>query len=200
MARVRHIDGIIVSVTGRRWNPGQKYIKDILSYEDYMKFMIYMAEQLKKEIIFAITRQRWARDVRKWPPLSLNYLRYKQKHNLSTNIWEATGHLKRNLKVFIRGTYLVVGFKRDDHYPNSNIRINKVAQYVEYGGSKSKPLPVFRSGLANAKNKYSHPKARPLFDAVYESMRRDIDKFYKDFKKSKNYWVKRFMRELDIKI
>jgi len=122
-----------------------------------------MAEQLQKEFIRAIDTQRYRKDPKKWPPLTINYLRYKQKHKLSLNIWEATGHLKKNIKVFMRGTLIVVGFKRDDHYVTTNVKINKVAKYVEYGGIRLPP--------------------RPLFRAITAYVRKNISTYYKRFRK-----------------
>lgn len=163
MPRVRKIDGIIISVTGYRWNPGRMSIAKELTHQEYLQFMQYMAEKLRDEIVRAIDSQRYKHDVRKWPPLNIHYLRYKQRHKLSLNIWEATGHLKRSVKIFMRGTYIVVGFKRDEVYPNTTVKVNKVAKYVEYGGVRLPP--------------------RPLFRAITEYIRKNIRDYYKKFKK-----------------
>lgn len=160
MVRMRKADGIVISVTGYRWTPGSRNIHAELGNDDYVRFLVYIAELLQREFIKAIDKQRYKKT---WPPLSISYLRYKQKHNLSTNIWEATSTLKNNIKIFKRGSYIVVGFKMTDTYPNTNIKINKVARYVEYGGAKLRP--------------------RPLFRKITEYIRKNISRHYEKFKK-----------------
>jgi hypothetical protein len=161
--KVKKFDGIIISVTGYRWHPGNRYIRDTLTHQEFIQFQIYMANQLKKEIVRAIDTQRYKRYVRKWPPLSISYLKYKKKAGLSTNIWEATGHLRNNIQVFKRENFLVVGFKKTQMYPQTLLQFNKVAKYVEYGGVKLPP--------------------RPLFRAITEYVRKNLDDYFKKFKK-----------------
>jgi hypothetical protein len=162
--KVKYFEGITVSVTGYKWTPGTHYIKKTLSREQYSQFQLYIAETLRTEIIHAIEKQRYAKGtIYRWAPLSINYLRYKVRHKLSTNIWEATGQLKRNIQVFPRGNWLVVGFKKFDCYPNTGISFNRIARYVEYGGVRMPP--------------------RPLFRAVTEYIRRNIYRYYKKFER-----------------
>lgn len=163
MPKFRKADGIIVSVTNYRWIPGTTKIRNELSDKDYNLFIVYMAEQLEYELKRAITRQRYKRNIKRWPPLSISYMQYKKRNKLSTNIWEATGHLKKQIKTFRRGKWLVVGFKRTDTYPNTNLQVNKVARYVEYGGVRLPP--------------------RPLFREVTVHMRKHVDNYYKKFRK-----------------
>jgi hypothetical protein len=161
--RVRKTDGIIISVTGYRWVPGGRDIRSSLDDKEYVKFISYMANELKVELVRAIDTQRYKKNIKKWPPLSIKYLQYKKRVGLSTNIWEATGNMRKNIKVFNRGSWLVVGFKKDDKYPSTDLTFNRVAKYVEYGGIKLPPRPLFREV------------------AVY--MRKNINMYYKRFRR-----------------
>jgi hypothetical protein len=168
MPRIKRIDGIIISVTGYRWNPGTKTIRQELTPIEYLHFLDYMSKLLKSELVKAIESQRYAmvpgsKSV-KWPPLTLNYKRYKERVGLSTNIWEATGNLKTHIRIFMRGPWIVVGFGRNDIYSKDTpITYNRVAKYVEYGGV--------------------HMPPRPLFRPVVEHLRRNINRYYKKFRK-----------------
>jgi hypothetical protein len=163
MVKMRRVEGIIISVTGYTWRPGLQTIKKELSELNYAKFLLYMAEMCQRELISAIDKQRYKKDVKIWPPLNMKYLKYKKKHNLSTNIWEATSTLKNGISIFKRGDYIVVGFKKTATYPNTTLKINKVAGYVEYGGVKLRP--------------------RPLFRKIPEYLRKNVDRSYKKFKR-----------------
>jgi hypothetical protein len=163
IVKMRRVDGIIISVTNYIWTPGIQTIQDELSEKDYARFMLYLAEYMRDELVKAINTQRYATGTKKWAPLNVKYLRYKKKHNLSLNIWEATSTLKEGIQIFKRDHYIVVGFKKTDVYPNTTVKINKIAQYVEYGGKKLPPRPLFRSITAH--------------------LRRHVDRQYKKFRK-----------------
>ena len=157
----KRIDGIIITVTGYTYNPGKNSLRKFLSAEQYKDFQIYMSEQLLNEFVRAIDNQRYA--MKSWPPLSVTYRTWKKKHKLSLNIWEATGYLKDNMKIFKKGNLIAVGFMQKDTYPNSSLKVNQVARYVEYGTVK---MP-----------------ARPLFRPITEYMRKNVNRYYKKYQK-----------------
>lgn len=163
--QMKRIDGIIVTVTGYTYNPGKNSLRKSLSEEQYKDFQIYMAEQLLNEFVKAIDTQRYAS--KSWKPLSLKYYTWKKRHNLSLNIWEATGHMKNSLKVFKKGNMIAVGFMQRDLYPKTFVQVNKIARYLEYGGRKNP----------------NRPPSRPLFRPITEYMRKNVSRYYKKYQK-----------------
>jgi hypothetical protein len=171
--------GILITVTGYVWKPGILNIAPKLGAIDYRRFMRFIAFEMQKELQKAIEIQRyrevWLKEVQKFvaknpskkrnykkgETLSISYLNYKKTHGLSDKTWEATKHLKTHIKVFRRYDYIAVGFKENEYYPFSNVKINKVARWVEYGGIR---MP-----------------SRPLFRKVQEYMRKNLDQYYRKF-------------------
>lgn len=71
-----------------------------------------MSDMLASELYKAIDTQRYTKyNKSKWKPLSFSYYTWKKRHKLSLHIWEATGCLKSNIKVFKKGSYIAVGFR-----------------------------------------------------------------------------------------
>jgi hypothetical protein len=134
-----------------------------MSVDEYKDFQIYMSIVLLDMFVDAIEKQRYAS--KSWKPLSVYYRTWKQKHNLSLNIWEATGHLKKTLKIFKKGDYIAVGFKQRDLYTHSFIQVNQVAKFLEFGGRKNT----------------DRPPSRPLFRPVTERVRKDVGRYYKKY-------------------
>jgi hypothetical protein len=150
------LSGILITVTGVVWSPGEKTFRSKMPSTEYNKFLDWLAYIYIARIKEAIKMQKYKY---KWKPLSVSYMTYKRRHNLSLNIWEATGHMQNSLEVFKRGKYKAVGFKEGKYYPNSRLSINKIARYVEFGGKRLPP--------------------RPLFRTLYSYMSRHIDDFYR---------------------
>ena len=173
---MKNIDGILITVTGYTYNPGTVKLKHSLTEEQFKDFTLYMASVLGDEFVKAIDNQRYKSN--KWPPLSVKYYKWKRVHNLSLNIWEATGHLKKEIKIFKKGNFIAVGFRQKDYYPNTRLQVNKVARFVEYGTNGSNG----RNGLP----------PRPLFRPVVIHIRKHVDDYYKRYKRDlakskKNY-------------
>lgn len=174
---MNRIDGIIISVTGYLYSPGKLSIKKQLSSKSYMDFQIYMAGQIADEYVRAIDTQRYAKGSHAWKPLNIHYRTWKQKHHLSTNIWEATGHMKKSIKVFRKGSFIGVGFKQNDLYPKSFAKINDIARYLEYGGRKDP----------------NRPPSRPLWRPLLERMRKDVSVYFKRYQKELKAQGKQFL-------
>lgn len=163
--------GIIITVTGYTYNPGTVNIKKQLNDpKTYLDFQFYMSEMLRDEFVRAIDKQRFGK---KWPPLSFPYYTYKQRKNLSLNIWEATGLLKKEIKVFKKGSYIAVGFRQKDVYPKTQAKINSIAKYVEYGTPK---MP-----------------ARALFRPLTEYMRKHVSDYFKRYQKELKKQNKKYL-------
>lgn len=129
-----------------------------------------MAVTLAKEFERAIDTQRYKGT--KWAPLSISYLTYKQRKNLSLNIWEATGYLKNSITVFKKFTnFIAVGFQQKQYYPNSGAQVNMVARYVEYGTNR------------NTVNGKKTMPARPLFRPIASYVSKHISRYYKTYLK-----------------
>lgn len=161
------IDGIFITVTGYTYNPGKNSIKKNMTEDEYKDFQIYMAEQILKEFRDAIDKQRYKKGPRAWKPLSISYMTWKRRHNLSLNIWEATGRMKKSLKIFKKGNMIAIGFMQRDVYPKTYAKINDIARYLEYGGNKDP----------------NRPPARPLFRPVLENCRKNVRRYYKRYLK-----------------
>lgn len=161
----RRVDGIIVTVTGYTYSPGKNSIKKKVSEDEYKDFQIYMAVRLRDAFVDAIDKQRYASKF--WAPLSMKYYTWKKRHNLSLNIWEATGHMKNSIKIFKKGNFIAVGFTQRDLYPKSLVQVNKIARYLEFGGRKNP----------------NRPPSRPLFRPITEYMRKNVSRYYKSYKK-----------------
>lgn len=162
---------ILITPTGYMYNPGVRSIKNSLSNKQFKDFSIYIADKMADTFHDAIDTQRYKGN--KWPPLTIRYLTWKGKKNLSLNIWEATGCLKNNIKVFKKGNYIAVGFKQSDVYPKTAAKVNTIARYMEYGTNKPKgAMPP-----------------RPLFRPITIYMRKHVSDYYKRYQnelKSKN--------------
>ena len=179
MGKNGRIDGIIITVTGYTYTPGRNSIKKNMSPDEYKDFMIYMSEQLLNEFVRAIDNQRYVstRSNNAWKPLSLAYVTWKKKHKLSTNIWEATGHLKKSLKIFKKGNLIAVGFRQTDLYPKSFAKVNDIARFLEYGSRKIQ----------------DRPPARPLFRPITIYMRKNVKIYYKRYMKELSRTNKRYL-------
>lgn len=123
-------------------------------------FAKYMAEQMKIYLQESIKTQRYKQY---WKPLSVDYMEYKKKKNLSLNIWEASGVLVDSITYRKYGDHYIVGISKTKRYPKTNIPIYRVAEWMEYG---TETMP-----------------ARPLFRRVLLYMRKNINRFYKKFEK-----------------
>ena len=163
---MNRIDGIIVTVTGYTYKPGINTLSKSMSKEDYKDFQIYMADKLATNLYDAINKQRFSK---KWPKLSFTYYLWKKRHNLSLHIWEATGCLKSNIKVFKKGNLIAVGFRQKDVYPDTSLKVNTVARYVEYGTNRS--------------SKGGGMPPRPLFRPVLVYMRKHVNDYYRNYMK-----------------
>lgn len=133
---------------GRQWRPGLHKIPPRLRSRYQGKFARYMAEVMKLELKRAIKTQRF-KVTEKWPPLSIDYYQYKQRKNLSLNMWEATSLLVDSITVYRSGSSWVVGIDRRKKYPNTEVRVYMVARYLEYGTTvggmvRIPPRPLFR--------------------------------------------------------
>lgn len=164
---MNRIDGILITVTGYSYNPGTIKLKKFLTDKQLKDFTLYMASVIGDEFVRAIDTQRYKSS--KWPPLSVRYYTWKKKHSLSLNMWEATGHLKNEIKVFKKGNFIAIGFRQKDYYPNTRLQVNKVARFVEFGTNGSNG----RNGLP----------PRPLFRPVLIHIRKHIDDYYKKYQK-----------------
>lgn len=171
--KIKNTKGILITVTGYIYNPGSLKLKKELSEDELRDFQLYMADQLCETFRSAIDTQRYKG--RKWPPLSVAYSTWKGKKHLSLNIWEATGTLKKEIKVFKKGNFIAVGFKQKDHY-KSKVKINDVGRYMEYGTNGKHGMPP-----------------RPLFRPVTIYMRKHVNDYYKKYKKELDKKNKKFL-------
>ncbi|AMM44839.1 hypothetical protein SP15_040 [Bacillus phage SP-15] len=131
---------LYVSTIDLEWEPGKRIAQG--SLEQYLpQFSKYMAKIMAEEIVKAIDNQRFKS---KWAPLKIGYLKYKQRHDLSTKVWEATSVLKDNIKAYRYRDRWVVGIPKSRTYPGTSLRVYQVAQYLEYGTTRMPPRPLFR--------------------------------------------------------
>lgn len=129
-----------IPVIDVEWEPGIRLAKgDLQMY--LPEFAKYMAVVMADELVRAVNSQRFRA---KWEPLSIGYLKYKKKHHLSTKIWEATEVLKDNIKAYRYRDRWVVGIPKYIKYPGTNLRVYKVAQFIEFGTTRMPPRPLFR--------------------------------------------------------
>ena len=164
------VDGIYITVSQHMLKLGSKRIQKELGSLYYQDFLIFMAVILAKEFERAIDTQRYKGT--KWAPLSVSYLTYKQRKNLSLNIWEATGHLKNSITIFKKfNNFIAVGFQQKQYYPNSGVQVNMVARYVEYGTNR------------NTVNGKKTMPARPLFRPIASYVSKHISRYYKAYLK-----------------
>jgi hypothetical protein len=175
--QMKNIGGILITVTGYTYSPGKNSLRKQMSADSYKDFQIYMAEQLLGEFVRAIDTQRYKSGSKAWKPLSLKYKTWKKTHNLSLNIWEATGHMKDSLKIFKKGNMIAVGFKQTDIYPKSYAKVNQIARYLEYGGNKNP----------------NRPPSRPLFRPIVEYCRKNVSRYYKKYQKELKASKKQFL-------
>lgn len=124
------------------------------------KFAAYMAKELRNQFKDAITKQRFKST---WPPLSIPYRDWKGDHNLSLNIWEATGYLKKSIVYRKRNGYYLVGIDPYKKYKDGP-KVLYVAQCIEYGTSRMPARPLFR----------------PIFNQVRKNIRRYWVKFLRE--------------------
>ena len=164
------VDGIYITVSQHMLKLGSKRIQKELGGLYYQDFLIFMAVTLAKEFERAIDTQRYKGT--KWAPLSISYLTYKQRKNLSLNIWEATGYLKNSITVFKKfNNFIAVGCQQKQYYPNSGAQVNMVARYVEYGTNR------------NTVNGKKTMPARPLFRPIASYVSKHISRYYKAYLK-----------------
>lgn len=141
----------------KSWAPGSR-----LAGTDYRTlltaFSRYIADLYVKELVEAINSQRYKKV---WEPLTPEYLEYKRKNGLSTNIWEATSLLKESITTYRSNNSYVVGVDRRLKYPGTNVYVYKVVRWLEYGTSR---MP-----------------ARPLFGPVKRRIERNMRKYWETF-------------------
>ena len=116
-----------------------------------------MAITIRKFLKQSIKEQRYRG---RWIPLSPGYLEFKRKHNLSENIWEATGELVDSISYRRYGNQYIIGIDPKKTYP-SGANMLEVAQIMEYGGK--------------------HMPARPLFTPVFNYVKRHINEYWNDY-------------------
>lgn len=161
LKRINKIKGIYFTVLKSPYRVGYKSFKKRITDREYTDFCIYLSSIFVDLLVDTINKQKYAHT--KWPSLSIPYLQYKKKKHLSLNIWEATGLLKRSIKMYREGEFLNIGFKDSDRYPKTNAKVNTVARYVEYGVPNRMP-------------------PRPLFRTVLNLVRRNIQRYYNKYR------------------
>ena len=171
--KIEKVDGILLTVTGFVYRPGKLSVKDQISEAQYRDFMLYVAAELASTVVNAIDNQRYSN---KWKPLSLNYLSYKRKHHLSLKIWEATGHMKKSIRVFKKGNYIAIGFDDRTVYPKTMLKVNLIARFLEFGSRDN-----------------SHPPSRPLWRPLQIYIRKNIGRYYKSYQKELQKSGKQFL-------
>lgn len=158
---MKEVEGLHFTVTNFKYNPGIKNFKPILDDEHYRDFMMYISAEIVAMVVNAIDKQRY---IKKWKPLSINYLTYKQKHNLSLKIYEATGFMKEHIRVFQRGKFIEIGFDRRARYPKSYASVNTIARYLEFGSRDN-----------------THPPSRPIWRPLHIYIRKNIGRYYNSY-------------------
>lgn len=139
---------IYIQTLDRVWSPGLRLIPDKLRHEDTKtrfrinrEFQEYIAEEYLRLVVHSIDVQRYRA---KWRDLTIPYMNYKIKNNLSINIWEATGELKRSIKLFRRCGRFIIGFDKRRVHKGSKAKLYKIAEWMEYGTIRMPPRPLFR--------------------------------------------------------
>jgi hypothetical protein len=128
------------------------------------EFAYWLAEEMKRYLRDVVKKQRYKSH---WKPLSPDYLKYKQLHGLSTNIWEASGFLIDHITVRKYRDHYIVGISRNLKYDVGGVSVYKVAVWMEHGTEK---MP-----------------ARPLFGPMYLYFRKNINFMFKKFIKEQGY-------------
>lgn len=113
-------------------------------------FVRYLTITMKKMLKDSIKKQYYKRY---WEPLSHSYLKFKNEHGLSENIWEATGKLVNSISYRKQGNRFIIGIPDNVKYPNGT-SVQYVAKCMEFG---TKNMP-----------------ARPLFNPVIRYIRRNV--------------------------
>ena len=157
----RKIDGILITVSGYHYVPGKNSFKETMTPKQYKDFVIYLSACIVADYVNAINNQRYSS---KWKPLSIPYYTWKQKKHLSLKIWEATGHLKRQIKMFKKAGFIAVGFMQKDVYPFTSVKVNDIARILEFGS-----------------NNQQHPPARPLWRPMLLYYRKNISRYHKEY-------------------
>ena len=127
------------------------------SWDIHREFAKYLAEIIRTEFSNAIDDQRFKRW---WPPLNMNYLRYKRVHHLSMKTWKATGLLQKSIVAKRRAISYYVGVDPNKRYRNG-AKVIDIAACMEYGTSR---MP-----------------ARPLFRPIFEDIRKNVKNYWEDF-------------------
>lgn len=133
---------IHIQTINRYWDPG-KFLAS-KNRAIYYRFQEWCAHRFVEFVKLSIDRQRYKA---KWRDLTPGYLAYKRKHGLSTNIWEASGQIKRDLKVLYSSNRkkMTIGFDvRVKHKRAKNLRVHQLAKILEYGTLRIPPRPLFR--------------------------------------------------------
>lgn len=122
------------------WEPGKN-----LKLRKYKGFEIWLAEKFVEKVKRDIDIQRYRSD---WRPLNAKYKRYKIRNGMSPKMWEATGELKDQLKVKVRGR-IIVGFDNRRHHGGTGLRYLELSKILEYGSVNRNipPRPLFRNVL-----------------------------------------------------
>lgn len=108
-----------------------------LIFNGFIKYLAKtMRTMLKKSIEFQYYKGRWA-------PLSPAYLKFKQAHGLSENIWEATGRLHDSISYRKSGDKYIIGIRPNATYENGT-SVQYVAVCMEYGTENMPARPLFR--------------------------------------------------------
>lgn len=159
---IQPTEGDPTRAEGRKWRPGTVMIpRDFPDLKNHMdNFAEYMAELYSDKVIEAINTQKY---VDRWEPLSIPYLEYKKRKNLSVKIWERTSLLKNSITYWEEGSKWVVGVSKMLRYPGTDIKVYRIVRYLEYGTEK---MP-----------------ARPLFRPVQRSLSKDIRRYWKYYMK-----------------
>lgn len=147
---------IKLDVSGDKFTPGKRLSEGYPDeYEE--EFARYMAKVIRNEFKRTIDNQRYSY---KWAPLSVPYLRYKKRHNLSLKTWEATGILHKSIVFRKRNGYYLVGIDPYKRYKNG-AKVLDIAKVLEYGSNNC--------------------PARPLFRPIFTYVRKNIGRYWKKF-------------------
>lgn len=132
---------IYIQPSQSEWRPASRMARGKEEQEALLsKFAKKIALIYADEVVKAIESQRYKH---KWEPLSEDYLEYKKRNGLSTNIWEATSLVHDSIGVWRSNDRYVVGIKRDVKYPESNVPAYRVIRMIEFGTSKMPARPLF---------------------------------------------------------
>lgn len=148
---------IRIEVLNQNWEPGEFLLKN-WDKREVLRFEDWLAERYIEQVKKAIDLQRYRR---KWVPLSISYLMFKQSNGLSEKTWEATGELKESLKY--KKSSRTIGFDNRRKHKGSNHTCLEIARRLEYGDLQVPP--------------------RPLFRQVYWYLRKDIEYFVEMYRR-----------------